>query len=530
MSRVRGYWSFAIRGAGLLMLLAGWLPSLLAQDAAATPQPTVRPPNQGTLQLIVRTPPVPAPQPTVPRANAPAVTTDGEAGTSAPDDGQLLSFDQEKVVAQMSELEERMYRLAETLRELEPENSSRLRLGLKFAREELIRQEMLDLKAALAQLELQAAAAQQKAVLTKLQRLQELLLSVDLDFQLKLERLRQIREIIRQLDVAIKEESRERQAAEALARQAPPDASKDFEQLRDDQSGNRRLSDTIGELIRGLGEIGARAQTEVGAASRSMSSAEQSLAQQAAQMAAGQQQQAQESLERAKQELEEEAERLLDELRAEVRQKTLQALAEMLEKQIAVRQATEALAPLVTQGSRQALTSVEALAANEEAIAQQATDLLTLVEETEFAIALPAALYIVRDEMGQVQLALAAGDASSQVVELERQIVADLEALIEAMRQMPGEPAPRSEPSQGGQRDRRRELNRLIAELKLVRMMQVRVNGSTRSVDQKRTGIEAAQLSDALKDAIEDVEMTQDDIQEATRRIAEERADEIQTP
>ncbi len=38
----------------------------------------------------------------------------------------------------MTELEERMFRLSEALRSLEPENASRLRLALKFSREELI--------------------------------------------------------------------------------------------------------------------------------------------------------------------------------------------------------------------------------------------------------------------------------------------------------------------------------------------------------------------------------------------------------
>ena len=42
-----------------------------------------------------------------------------------------------------------------------------------------------------------------------------------------------------------------------------------------------------------------------------------------------------------------------------------------------------------------------------------------------------------------------------------------------------------------------------------------------------KTGARLWQLHAA---AIEDVELTQDDIQEATRRIAEERADEIQSP
>ena len=57
-------------------------------------------------------------------------------------DRDTIGFTQENVAAQMTELEERMFRLSEALRSLEPENASRLRLALKFSREELILEQM----------------------------------------------------------------------------------------------------------------------------------------------------------------------------------------------------------------------------------------------------------------------------------------------------------------------------------------------------------------------------------------------------
>ena len=95
----------------------------------------------------------------------------------------------------MTELEERMFRLSEAIKALEPENSSRLMLGLKMRREELILQHMKQVKEVLEKLVLTEAESEQKELLAKLQRLQDLLLSTDLDFQLKLEQLRQLREI-----------------------------------------------------------------------------------------------------------------------------------------------------------------------------------------------------------------------------------------------------------------------------------------------------------------------------------------------
>src|SRR5262249_13457353 len=52
-------------------------------------------------------------------------------------------------------------------------------------------------------------SGEQKEMLTKLQRLEEMLLSTDLDLQMQLQKLRLMRDIIKRLDTAIAEEDRE---------------------------------------------------------------------------------------------------------------------------------------------------------------------------------------------------------------------------------------------------------------------------------------------------------------------------------
>ena len=131
----------------------------------------------------------------------------GQRGEREVGVGDELSFRQQQVAEEMRELEQRMFRLSETLKMLEPENSSRLMLGLKYAREELILHRMSELQEALSKLSLNGAADEQRQVLAKLERLQQLLLSSDLDFEMKLERLRQIRETLRKLNAVVKEES-----------------------------------------------------------------------------------------------------------------------------------------------------------------------------------------------------------------------------------------------------------------------------------------------------------------------------------
>ncbi len=564
--------------------------------------------------------------------------------------GEVLSFRQAKVAAEMTELEERMYRLSEALKALEPENSSRLMLGLKFAREELILHQMKETQKLLDRLTLAEAATEEKQLLAKLQRLHDLLLATDLDFQMQLERLRQLREALRRLDKAIKEEDRERQAsagtaekqkeldglrkkqatleelikrqtehvaqgakladavkdgaepgddsqksldelakeqaktrdgakslaeaaaqagkqsanlqtaeaqmgeagqslskheptpavphqkealsalekerdetAEAIRRAEAELAEANFAAMKRDQSQNRQLNEGITQLVRDLGEAGAGALGELLRADGSMSSAEGRLGNQQAEPASEDQQQALDSLKYAKEQLEAEAEKLLNQLRAEVKRRVMEGLTLMLEKQTAVREATETVGPKAAKGSRQAINAVVGLAKSEGRIMEIANELITLVEETEFGIALPAALIMVRDEMADVQAALAEGDGSEQVVNDQRQIEADLRDLLDAMKQLPSSASPGK--AQRGQADRRRELNRLIAELKMIRLLQLRTNRQTADVDQSRSGDD---MSAALREAIERVADQQDYVRAATERLAEERGDELQ--
>lgn len=569
--------------------------------------------------------------------------------------GEVLSFRQAKVAAEMTELEERMYRLSEALKALEPENSSRLMLGLKFAREELILHQMKETQKLLDRLTLAEAATEEKQLLSKLQRLHDLLLATDLDFQMQLERLRQLREALRRLDKAIQEEDRERKAsastaekqneldglrkkqatleelikrqtehivqgakladavnddaepgddaknsldelakeqsktrdgaialaeaaaqagkesanlqtaetqmgeagqslakheaapavphqkqalavlekerdetAEAIGRAEAELAEANFAAMKRDQSQNRQLNEGITQLVRDLGEAGAGALGELLRADGSMSSAEGRLGNQQAEPASEDQQQALDSLKYAKEQLEAEAEKLLNQLRAEVKRRVMEGLTLMLEKQTAVREATETVGPKAAKGSRQAINAVVGLGKSEGRIMEIANELITLVEETEFGIALPAALIMVRDEMADVQASLADGDGSEQVVNDQRQIEADLHDLLDAMKQLPSSASPGK--AQRGQADRRRELNRLIAELKMIRLLQLRTNRQTADVDQSRNDQSRSgdEVSAALREAIERVADQQDYVRAATERLAEERGDELQ--
>jgi hypothetical protein len=511
---------------------------------------------------------------------------------------------------------------------------------------------------ALTALKYSDAVVEEKQLLAKLQRLEQLLLSPDLDFQLQLERLRLMRDLMRRLDGAIKEEEREKAATdqsaaiekqlealrekmatleELIKRQTahikineklagvkdsdknpadPPPAAKagdeekspeptlesltkaqqetrektealaegveaiadagnsmdealvglkagrlddarphqtraleslkkaleslkadekkleealteeKFSAMRKDQADNRKTTEGISETAVQLGDAGAGARTELIRAAGSMSSAETSFGNRNASGADDAQGEALASLKYAREQLSAEAEKLLNRLRAEIKKRTIEGIVQMLEGQVAIRQSTERLGPRVKDGARNVITSVVALAGGEGKLIVIGEGLTALVEETEFGIALPAALRSVTDGMTDVKERLAAADASEEVVAAEKQIEEDLQALLEAMKQLPSQ-SDSGRPQAGNAADRQRQLNRIIAELKMVRMLQVRVNRDTKDADSKRPAGEK-DVPAILTRRIESLQGRQEDVHDVTERIAIERGDELQ--
>ena len=105
----------------------------------------------------------------------------------------------------------------------------------------------------------------------------------------------------------------------------------------------------------------------------------------------------------------------------------------------------------------------------------------------DFGIALPATLRILSREMKTVVGWLAAGDVAPRTVTLETRIEEDLLGMIQAIRRLPPTtpPAPGT-PLASDARERERELNRLIAEVTMIRMLQARLNDDTVGVDKSR--------------------------------------------
>src|SRR4029077_3722778 len=96
-------------------------------------------------------------------------------------------------------------------------------------------------------------------------------------------------------------------------------------------------------------------------------------------------------MEKAREELEKERQRVLEELAKQVKAVVIENLQEMLDRQTAVRRATELLSPKLEK-QREARIQLQQLAPAEQRIYTICQQTLELVNETEFSVALPPAL------------------------------------------------------------------------------------------------------------------------------------------
>jgi hypothetical protein len=193
-------------------------------------------------------------------------------------------------------------------------------------------------------------------------------------------------------------------------------------------------------------------------------------------------------------------------------------LTDMHEAQKEIRETTEAQAPRAAKKSRTAELLVAGLSRKEAELGDRTEQLAMLAEETEFGIALPTALRVLQREMRTVQGWLAESDASPRTVKLEKRIEEDLLALLEAMRRLPPTtPPPPGAPLPSDLRARERELNRLIAELKMIRLLQSRLNDDTVEADDSRPKKDI--LPPALRREIEALKASQEEIRDSLRRV-----------
>jgi hypothetical protein len=429
---------------------------------------------------------------------APDVKSD--VGKSDVSENDKLQFTQKEIQALMQELQERMFHLAELTKQAEPDNSTRLLLALRKAREQLIIEQMREVLEQLNKKDMSKATADTKEVLRKLAELKALLIAADLELQLQLERLRQLQAAIRQLDVAIKDEKRQQSESGRMAglmKKGTEVKPQDLDRAKQNQVANRGRAGQVSQVVKSLGNLDSALQS-LTSSTQSMSQAEGSLGGGQPGDAEGQQADAVKKLAAARADLEKERQRVVQELEQQVRKVVIENLQEMLDRQTGIRKATEALLPKVAR-QRESRIQLQQLAPAEQRVAAICQQTLELVIETEFSVALPPALETLQRNMLLVSGDLAGGRGDQRVIDTEIAIEQDLKDLLETFKEMPNS-AGQCEGECNGCKG---NLNKLLAELKVVRMMQSRVNkGTVDANGEARQAAAVAELPPELREKI----------------------------
>ncbi len=429
----------------------------------------------------------------------PAAKSAAAPAKAAVSETDKLQFTQKDVEAQMQELQDRMFHLASLTKESEPDNSTRLLLAVRKAREQLIMEQMKEVLEQLGSKDLSKATGETKQVLAKLEELKKLLIATDLELQLQLERLRQLNAALRGLDKAIKTEKQQQSQSEKLAGLMKKKAEVKPKQLDDAkkaEAANRAATQSIADSVQALGGLDSAAAS-LASAGQSMSKAASSLGSGKPGEANPQQSDATKEMEKAREELEKERQRVLEELAKQVKAVVIENLQEMLDRQTAVRRATEALSPKLEK-QREARIQLQKLAPAEQRIYTICQQTLELVNETEFSVALPPALENLSQNMLYVTGDLTGGRGDRRVIDTEIGIEEDLRDLLETFKELPS-----TKPGDSQCQGCKGNMNKLLAELKVVRMLQMRINKQTLDADaDAHRAAAAAELPPELREKI----------------------------
>ena len=270
-----------------------------------------------------------------------------------------------------------------------------------------------------------------------------------------------------------------------------------------------------------------RTGRRLAAAVQRMRSARERLEEARRQDARREQEKAVEELETARAELEEilrqmreqEVERMLVQLETRVR--------EMLKAEREVVAAAEALAAAGMSGRDRELESVR-LGRGQQAIAVEASRALMLVRDDGTSVAIPQALESIRDDAEQAAGRLGRGDVGGTTRGLLDDLVTNLEELLAALEKSQRDEERRQASAGGGrpQEPDEQPLVDKIAELKMIRSLQMRVNTRTRRFAQLLD--ETGERADApeLRAALERLAERQRKIERAAQDIVAGRTEE----
>jgi len=263
------------------------------------------------------------------------------------------------------------------------------------------------------------------------------------------------------------------------------------------------------------------ARKRIAAAEEKMRQAQQELEKARRENALEQQERAIDELKVAEAELE----RILRQLREEEIERTLALLEvrfrKMLEMQIAVYERTLLLDRVpAEQRGRNHETEAGRLSRRESQIVIDCNKALAVLKEEGTGVAMPMVLAQVRDDMEMVVVRLAQDKVDPVTQSVEEDIIESLEKSIDALQTAQKEKVEEKEPDgpDGPREPKKEPLLDLVAELKMIRWMQMQVNDRTKRFS-KLVDDEQADKP-ALLEALDKLSEREQKIQRSTREIS----------
>ncbi|MBI3411719.1 MAG: hypothetical protein HY040_25595 [Planctomycetes bacterium] len=232
-------------------------------------------------------------------------------------------------------------------------------------------------------------------------------------------------------------------------------------------------------------------------------------------------------LDQAKKKLEE----LLRQLREEELERLLAALQnrceKMLRMQIAVYHGTEGLYKVIEATAdkkprREDQQQSIKLSDQEKDIVSEATKAIEMLEAEGSAVAFPEVFQQVREDMKHVQRRLEITDVGIVTQAIEKDIITSLEEMIAALKKAKQDLDNKKNPSDPKNNPNvDQKLLDQIAELKMIRSLQLRVNARTETYGKMYVPKEGEQTADpAIRRELQDLGIRQERIYDVTNRIA----------
>ncbi|MEM6778175.1 MAG: hypothetical protein AAF670_11010 [Planctomycetota bacterium] len=268
------------------------------------------------------------------------------------------------------------------------------------------------------------------------------------------------------------------------------------------------------------------AEQRVERAIERMKAAEQRLAQNNREGATAEQRRAEEELRQAIDQLEQ----ILRQLREEEIQRELARLEARLQRMLAmqtsVRDETVQLAKTpLSQRSRTTILRAGDFSFEEQKITLEADRAMLLLREEGSSVAFPEVVSQLRDDTQTVAQRLGQARIDSITQGIQNDILSALEEMIAALQKAQRDLEAKQQQQQGGQQQSggsgNEPLVEAIAELKLIRTMQTRIQGST-----DRYGRMMEDSSDSLEDVLpllQDLSLRQDRLYKITRDLVTKR-------